>query len=129
MASVFLILSIFRSVLELFADLAGIHYAPAALLLVLLLGCFAILIHYSEIISKISEQNKILIQEVALLKQNVQFFKALYFLLAKNSLYATPDEPPATPTQSPLEITRVFLMVMFSDIIITHPIAYVSFIN
>jgi hypothetical protein len=57
--------------LEQFADLVGIHYAPAALLLFLLIGVVAILIHYSVIISKLSEQNKVLIQEVALLKQKV----------------------------------------------------------
>jgi hypothetical protein len=69
--SIFVLLSIFRSVLEQFAALVGIHYAPAALLLFLLIGVVAILIHYSVIISKISGQNKILIQEVALLKQKV----------------------------------------------------------
>jgi hypothetical protein len=69
--SIFLLLSIFRSVLEQFADLVGIHYAPAALLLFLLIDVVAILIHYSVIISKLSGQNKVLIQEVALLKQKV----------------------------------------------------------
>ncbi|MDR2579459.1 MAG: DUF2304 domain-containing protein [Fibromonadaceae bacterium] len=70
-ASIFLILSVFRSGLEWFADLVGIHYAPAALLLILLVGVVAILIHYSKIISKLSEQNKILIQEIALLKLKI----------------------------------------------------------
>jgi len=69
--SVFLLLSIFRYVLEQFADLVGIYYAPAALLLFLLIGVVAILIHYSVIISKLSGQNKILIQEIALLKQKI----------------------------------------------------------
>jgi len=67
-ALVFFVLSVFRSILEKFADLVGIYYAPAALLLVLLVGELIILIHYSKIISKLSEQNKILIQEIALLK-------------------------------------------------------------
>jgi len=65
---IFLMLSVFRSVLEKFADFVGIYYAPAALLLFLLIGVVAILIHYSTIISKLSEQNKNLIQEIALLK-------------------------------------------------------------
>jgi len=70
-AFVFVILSLFRSILEKFADLVGIHYAPAALLLVLLVGVIIILIHYSQIISKLSEQNKVLIQEIALLKLKI----------------------------------------------------------
>ena len=71
MAVVFLFLSVFRPVLEWFAGLVGIYYAPAALLLVLVAGMIVILIHYSEIISKFSEQNKVLIQEVALLKLKI----------------------------------------------------------
>lgn len=73
--SIFFVLSVFRSVLEQFADLVGIYYAPAALLLVLLIGVVAILIHYSKIISKLSEQNKILIQEIALLKLKISELK------------------------------------------------------
>jgi hypothetical protein len=70
-ALVFFILSVFRSVLDKFANLVGIYYAPAALLLVLLFGVIVILIHYSKIISKLSEQNKILIQKIALLELKI----------------------------------------------------------
>jgi len=73
--SIFLILSIFRSILEKFADLVGIYYAPAALLLFLLIGVVAILIHYSVIISNLSDKNKILIQEIALLKHKISELK------------------------------------------------------
>jgi len=69
--SILLMFSVFRRVLEIFADLVGIFYAPTALLLFLLIGVVAILIHYSVIISKLSEQNKILTQEVALLKLKI----------------------------------------------------------
>jgi hypothetical protein len=69
--SIFFVLSVFRSVLEQFAALVGVYYAPAALLLVLLVGVIAILVHYSKIITKLSEQNKILIQEIALLKLKI----------------------------------------------------------
>jgi len=69
--SILLMFSVFRSVLEKFADLVGIYYAPTALLLFLLIGTVAILIHYSVIISKLSEQNKTLIQKVALLELKI----------------------------------------------------------
>jgi len=68
----FIIISVFRPFLDVLAKLAGIYYAPAALLLFLILGILIILIHYSIIISKLSEQNKNLIQEVALLKEKIQ---------------------------------------------------------
>lgn len=68
----FILLSFFRPALELLADFAGIHYAPAALLLFLILGVLIILIHYSIIISKLTESNKNLIQEMALLKNEIE---------------------------------------------------------
>jgi len=69
--SILLMFSVFRPILEIFADLVGIFYAPTALLLFLIIGIVAILIHYSVIISKLSEQNKTLIQEIALLKLKI----------------------------------------------------------
>jgi hypothetical protein len=39
------------------------------------MGIFAILIHYSLIISKITERNKILVQEIGLLKQEIEQLK------------------------------------------------------
>ena len=70
--SFFILISVFRSLLELVARLAGIYYAPAALLLLLILGVMMILVHYSTVISKLSEQNKSLAQELAILKDSVQ---------------------------------------------------------
>lgn len=67
----FLLVGVFRSALEGLAEITGILYAPAALLLLLILGIFLILIHYSTIISKLAEQNKILTQELALLKHQI----------------------------------------------------------
>ncbi len=68
---VFTLLSVFKPLLDWVANVAGIYYAPAALLLLLILGIVVILIHYSTVISKLSEQNKILTQELALLKVRI----------------------------------------------------------
>jgi hypothetical protein len=67
----FVVISLFKPILELIAKVAGIYYPPAALLLLLILGITIILIHYSTVISKLSEQNKTLIQEVALIKTHL----------------------------------------------------------
>jgi hypothetical protein len=71
-AIIFLILSIFRPLLELFAGFLGILYAPSALLLVFGLANFFILIQFSIVISKLSENNKNLTQEIGLLKNRLQ---------------------------------------------------------
>jgi hypothetical protein len=67
-----LVISIFRPILEWLAALVGIFYAPTALLLFLVLGILMVLIHYSTVLSKLSEQNKTLIQEVAILKEAIR---------------------------------------------------------
>jgi hypothetical protein len=69
---VFLFFSIFRDLLENLARFTGIAYAPAALFLILLMAVFVILIQFSVIISRLSEQNKKLIQEVGILKLEVK---------------------------------------------------------
>ncbi len=72
---VFIFFSIWRDGLEFFAGLIGIAYPPAALFLILLLAVFLILIEFSINISKLSEKNKVLTQELALLKKEVEDLK------------------------------------------------------
>lgn len=69
---VFIVFSIWRQGLEYFARLMGIAYPPAALFLILMLAIFLILIEFSINISKLSEKNKILAQEIALLKNEIE---------------------------------------------------------
>jgi hypothetical protein len=64
----FLLLSIWRDGLEFISKLIGIAYPPATLFLVLLFGIFIILVHFSIVISKLSEKNKLLAQELGLFK-------------------------------------------------------------
>ena len=73
---VFIIFSVWRDGLEFFARLIGIAYPPAALFLILLLAIFLILIEFSVNISKLAEKNKILAQELALLKNEMEFLKS-----------------------------------------------------
>ena len=72
---VFIVFSIWRNGLEYFAGLMGIAYPPAALFLILLLAIFLILIEFSINISKLSEKNKILAQELALLQKELEDLK------------------------------------------------------
>ena len=68
---VFLVFSFWRNGLEVLASWLGIYYAPMAFLLIIILGILSILIHYSIVISGLSEQNKKLIQELGILKKEV----------------------------------------------------------
>lgn len=65
---IFIIFSIWRSGLDYIAGLVGISYPPAAMFLLFMLAFFFILIEYSTIISKLSDRNKNLTQEIGLLK-------------------------------------------------------------
>jgi hypothetical protein len=67
-ALILTILSIWRDLLEGLADVLGIFYAPTALFIVLSFCGMGMLIHFSIVISKLTEQNKILAQEIALMK-------------------------------------------------------------
>ena len=69
---IFIALSIFKPLLEVVASAVGIIYAPAALLLMLVLSVFFILIQFSVVISKLAEGNKNLIQEVGILKAELK---------------------------------------------------------
>jgi hypothetical protein len=68
MGVVFLVLSIFRGLLDKFSYAIGIGYPPAALFLVLIMGLAVILIHFSVAISRLTESQKKLVQEIGLLK-------------------------------------------------------------
>jgi cell division protein FtsW (lipid II flippase) len=66
---VLLVLSAWRGGLNTIAGWFGVQtYPPAVLFAVALLFVLAVLLHYSTVISKISDQNVILAQRVALLE-------------------------------------------------------------
>ncbi len=68
----FLVFSIWLGGINKLARLVGISYAPAAFLLILVVGLFLILIQFSVIISRLSEDRKRLAQEIALLREEME---------------------------------------------------------
>jgi len=72
---VFLFFSIFRNALNILASNLGIAYVPMALLLILIVGVFLILVQFSTVISKLTEQNKKIIQDNALLQFEIDELK------------------------------------------------------
>ncbi len=87
-----LVLALWKGLLTTLSEAAGIYYPPAALFAVAFLFVLALLLHFSIVLSRLSDQNKILAQRVALLQQRL------------DEDDSTPDEPakdhPAVPESS-----------------------------
>jgi hypothetical protein len=69
---VMLLLAVWRGALHAFADMLGVAYPPSALFMVAGLFVFVVLLHYSTVLSRLSEQNKTLAQKIALLEQKLR---------------------------------------------------------
>lgn len=72
---VLIILSLWRDLLEGAAAIMGVYYAPSALFIVATFCGTMLAVHFTIVISKLTVQNKILAQELALLKEELQSFK------------------------------------------------------
>jgi hypothetical protein len=70
-AVVLLVLSLWRSGLETISSLVGIYYPPSALFVLGFLFIVVLLLHYSTVISRLSDQNTILAQRLALLESKL----------------------------------------------------------
>jgi len=64
-------LSLSRALLESLAQLTGIFYPPSALFAVAFIGCLALFMHFSVVISRLTQQTVTLAQELALLQQKI----------------------------------------------------------
>jgi hypothetical protein len=69
--AVMLVLALWRDALDELADLVGIAYPPSALFVLGALFILLVLLHYSTVISKLSDQNRRLAQRMALLEERV----------------------------------------------------------
>ena len=68
---VIFVLAVWRELLGKVADLVGISYPPSALFILASLFVLVVLLHYSTVISKLSDENRILAQRLALLEHRV----------------------------------------------------------
>jgi hypothetical protein len=68
---VLIVFSVWRSLLEIIADFVGVYYAPAILLLVGIFFGVLIFLHLTVVISRQADENKIMAQEIALLKARI----------------------------------------------------------
>ncbi len=69
---VMLVLAVWRGALYKLADVTGVAYPPSALYMVAGLFVLIVLLHYSTVLSRLSDQNKTLAQRLALLESKVR---------------------------------------------------------
>jgi hypothetical protein len=67
-----LVLAIWKGLLTTVSHWVGIYYPPAALFAVAFLFVLVMLVHFSIAVSRLSDQNKILAQRLALLQQQLE---------------------------------------------------------
>jgi hypothetical protein len=69
---VIFVLAIWRGLLGEVSDLVGIAYPPSALFILAAFFILLVLLHYSTVISRLSEQNTTLAQRLALLERKLE---------------------------------------------------------
>lgn len=69
---VLMIFSVWRRLLDLIAVKLGIYYAPSFLFLLAIAFLLALLIHFSTIVSTLSDNNKRLAQEIGIIKTKLK---------------------------------------------------------
>lgn len=69
---VILLLSVWRDALRLVAEQIGIAYPPSALFVLGFLFILVVLLHYSTVISELSERNVRLAQDIALVEERLR---------------------------------------------------------
>lgn len=70
-AIVLLVLSLSRPLLDVLASAMGIFYPPSALFVVAVIFVLLILLHFSTVITRLTQENKEIAQQVALLRYEV----------------------------------------------------------
>ena len=65
---VIFVLAVWQGLLGRLSDLVGIAYPPSALFVLAAFFVLVVLLHYSTVISELSDQNRILAQRLALLE-------------------------------------------------------------
>jgi hypothetical protein len=70
-SAVLLALAVWKGLLETIAHAIGIYYAPSALFVIAFGFILLLLLHFSLVISRLADQNKILAQRLGLLQQRL----------------------------------------------------------
>jgi hypothetical protein len=75
-SAVLLGLAVWKNLLEKVASAIGIYYAPSALFVIAFGFILVLLLHFSLVISRLADQNKVLAQRMGILQQRVDLLEA-----------------------------------------------------
>jgi hypothetical protein len=92
-------LAVWKNALEEVAQAVGIYYAPSALFVIAFGFVLAMLLHFSLVISRLADQNKILAQQVGMLRERVSRLEA-------GAAVAVSDEGDADAPRQDLTVAR-----------------------
>jgi hypothetical protein len=93
-----LVLGLWQGLLTTLSHAVGIYYPPSALFAVAFLFVLVMLVHFSMTVSRLSDQNKVLAQRLALLRQRLEDGEPPSHngVEEVGAPGATPSEPPWT---------------------------------
>jgi len=67
-----IVLSLWKDGIEYLADIMGIYYAPSAIFVIFGILVFVLCVHFSLEISRLSSNNRVLVQRIALLEDDLK---------------------------------------------------------
>src|SRR3954465_7260827 len=71
-SAVLLLLAAWKGLLETIASAIGIYYAPSALFVIAFGFILVLLLHFSLVISRLADQNKVMAQRLGLLEERLE---------------------------------------------------------
>ena len=98
-SAVLLALAVWKGLLETIAHAIGIYYAPSALFVIAFGFILLLLLHFSLVISRLADQNKILAQRLGLLQQRLDEQEAQRALPATVEREHEPEETPVVSSR------------------------------
>jgi hypothetical protein len=69
---VLVVLSLWRDLLEKTAAFLGVYYAPSALFIIAAFFAMLMFLHFTVVISRLTEQNKTLAQELGIMREELR---------------------------------------------------------
>jgi hypothetical protein len=84
-------LSLWRNLLDLAASALGVHYPPAVLLLVLTFFVVIVSLYFSVVVSRHRQDIEKLVEEVALLDEQVRRLRSSALILPADAVLRPPD--------------------------------------
>jgi hypothetical protein len=74
-AGVLVALAVWRGLLESLANVVGIYYAPSALFVIAFGFVLVLLLNFSLVVSRLTDQNKLLAQHTGLLREEIELLR------------------------------------------------------